>query len=446
MRTSAVLFVYPFLAGLIFGTFQKSYTRMASIREDVAAAKTTTGMTNANANISHAPNNRTAAPSPNHNSSFQQQQQKYRYTPKDHYCSDKCHDMFATVLGLLSQEETNANLTQKLHKASDWKNCHCDNRFCQQPLKLRPPPTYSVIGHSLTYCPWSNQAIDTLLQLLNRNQNETSVCTPSKVEQFYPDKAWERYNFGDFFKKKGIWETDQQWHQTPKPAGSLMEAFYKYGTQHYNLSNSEVYSANKYKILAHVVSERIRNNTTNNIALPPPRTLVIHLRLGDVIDSAADSVAELLQEPPKYYWRQLASGKCCGKPWERPDAPPHAIAWNQYVRPLSYYTTRLLQSPQQLTQYDTVVLMGAAHKGQDLPSDVSSARGSCLYTQALETYVRTIWPHVNVRWRLAQPPDSDMIFASQSAGVLQSGGGYSMILKQLQKQFVAMQQQQQQQS
>ncbi|CAB9505060.1 expressed unknown protein [Seminavis robusta] len=355
-------------------------------------------------------------------------------------CPEQCHSMFLSVLEYSSQQHVN-NKNARMDHQDEWKECRCDDLFCNQTTTTTPITTPSSSSHDtatspfLSHCNWSHTAIDALVYWVENNKNQ-NLCSVEEMEKFYPPHEWDHYNFGDFFKRVQAWGGDK-WHQNYKKQGSIMEEFYNYATQNFDMSDPAIYKAQKYKILTHVVQERLshqNNNDNHHDNSPPPNTLLIHLRLGDVIDSAAaDSVSELLQEQ-RYYWRRKSKTQkgCCSNPWEHPEYPPFKEPYNAYVRPLSYYTTQLLQQ-----NYTHVVLMGSAHRGDFiLPEPFRTCHKSCLYARALQGYIQTIWPHVTVTLRLGQSPDADMVFAAQADGFLESGGGYSKLLGVLQRNVV----------
>ncbi|CAB9513076.1 expressed unknown protein [Seminavis robusta] len=352
-------------------------------------------------------------------------------------CSVRCYNMFAksTGFGSLSNKRT-------AYGTKAWDKCHCDDLFCEEPLEFKPLSNDRSVGSVLRHCQWSHRAIDTLADMVNRS----NICSPDQQDAFVPDKQWERYNFADFFNRRHVWE-GEQWCIKPKIPGSLMEAFYTHAMATINTTDEHEYDAKKYDLLTHVVRERVRcltnksdcnvkppHSATQAPLLPEPGTLLIHVRLGDVIDSAADSVQDLLKEQMYYYrLNSTAKGGCCTNPWEHPENPPLKLLWNRYVRPLSYFREQLQSVHQE--RFASIVLMGAAHKGQDLPEEFRNALGSCIYTHALKVYVQTAWPNHKVTLRLGQPPDNDVIFASQAKYLVASGGVFSRLLRQLRYNF-----------
>eukprot|EP00797_Seminavis_robusta_P022147 Sro350_g123640.3 (390) ;mRNA; r:5559-6728 len=271
------------------------------------------------------------------------------------------------------------------------------------------------------------------------------MCTAPEVQKYFLSEEWERYNFGDMFFGRGVW-AGENYHKQPKKSGSLMEAHYEANMEHIKKTGKKK-GKKKYQVLYGVMKQTVEAMADDNlrfdlnIDLPPPKTLVVHLRLGDVIDSAVENVQELLEEQ-QYYFRRKDNkqGSCCDDPWVKPKHLPYRQAWNAYVKPLSYFTQQIQQLAQDNNknnnnnhEFTHIVIMGAAHKGQDLPADFQTADRSCLYTNALHHYFQKAFPKATVTQRLGQPPDSDVLYASLSDGFIQSGGGYSQLLASFQQ-------------
>jgi hypothetical protein len=173
-----------------------------------------------------------------------------------------------------------------------------------------------------------------------------------------------------------------------------------------------------------VVKDKLAKTPSHE--LPLPNTLVIHLRLGDVLEDVADAVRDLLLEQ-KYYFRWHAqTGKAVAPSRKTKNLPPLISDENAFVKPLSYFYDNLVQ-PARESQYNHVVLMGASHfqLGGVPPTK------SCPYAKALQLFLSKMLPHVHVSLRLSKPPDDDVLFATSADHFLSSGGGYSNLLKRL---------------
>ncbi|CAB9502342.1 expressed unknown protein [Seminavis robusta] len=324
-------------------------------------------------------------------------------------CHTECQYMFAERMGYA---------TMVTHSIGDWDTCRCGKIFCQGNIT----ENHSSEEDVLSSCSWSPAAINTLVELVQRED----ICTPSHVQDFYLPEEWEKYQFGDFFREQAQWRGDD-WHTQHRKEDSFIEAYYqkaiKSGTR-----------GNNYDLLHQVVKEKLRNmtkavNGPNKDVLPKPRTMVVHLRIGDVVDLDPHTVQELL-ETQRYFYRFNKGGICCAMPWQQPDWDPIEEDFNAYVRPLSYYKEALLTN--QSTSFDHVVLMGAVHKGQ-VGVRAYYATKSCIYTTTIQRYIQKVWPQAEVTLRLAQHPDEDLVFASHSKKLVTSGGGYSKIISRLQE-------------
>jgi len=191
----------------------------------------------------------------------------------------------------------------------------------------------------------------------------SNACDSSQVEEFSLDSAWENYSFADSIKGRCC----------PDPEKEPTSLRTEYGRiairEHPDPKSKCGYQSRDLSIISRLIKQRINNvtksstnpNATNII--PAANSLIIHVRVGDVIDWSLDSVEDLLLEP-KYYFRSVNGRKCCLNPFQHPTKPILKESWNLYVKPLSYFAhvarTTLTQDLQQNAP-KTIVLMGAAH-------------------------------------------------------------------------------------
>lgn len=245
-----------------------------------------------------------------------------------------------------------------------------------------------------------------------------SHCDDKHVAQFSPDPYWEHYQFADFFKgilvyqREGDFKKNWLAYNSSFP-GSLEDEYHK-------ASVAKGTQSLDYELLQEIIRRRAAKKQ-----LPSPNTLVIHLRLGDVVDAAFESVEKLLLKQ-HYFYRENKT-----EPWKaKRDSKELVAPWNAYVRPLATYSGIDL-----VRQYKSVVIMGSAHMGQ-IPEEYSKRvikRKSCLYAGALQAYLQRF--KIKVTLRVGKPPDEDMVFASQAKGYFKSGGGFSNITAELVKRF-----------
>jgi hypothetical protein len=302
-----------------------------------------------------------------------------------------------------------------------WKDCHCNELFCAH------------VHTAQSACLWSHIAIDALLDSLDLD----AVCDAAYAQQFFPDPYWERYQLadavnGERFRKsqRSSGNIQEKWNHHESPyKGSLADDYHK-------ASVLQNVTWGHYELLYNAVKERIRKTPMEKI--PRPHTLVIHLRLGDVIDGSLDSVRELLFDQ-RYYYRNTTSidtknpDNRLPTPLQAPNNPPFAMDWNAYVRPLRYYSHVLLHNRKASLRSgykQTVILMGSAHLGQVGGTNMTATK-SCQYTKALQAYIGRIMPQAKISLRLGNPPDEDVVFAMQADEYVMGGGSFSRLINTL---------------
>ena len=157
----------------------------------------------------------------------------------------------------------------------------------------------------------------------------------------------------------------------------------------------------------------------NSIAKPdsPPRdAIVVHLRVGDVVDFSRHSVTEMLADYTYYY-------------------PNNIHSWNKYVMPLSFFAG--LQIP----PGETVVLGMATTKnafkdtirrkadGSLVPLSAGDPLKSCQYVDAVVKHFRRRGHPVVLR--SGNVPDDDIAYYSRSSFFVPTGGSFSRLLAAL---------------
>lgn len=141
---------------------------------------------------------------------------------------------------------------------------------------------------------------------------------------------------------------------------------------------------------------------------PGPTDVVIHVRIGDVVDHSHHSVRELLEKPRTFY--------------------PDAYVKTVYVKPYSYYDKVI---PDSVVEGATVHLVGGTHAGFSKVALPRLPIKSCMYVQALQEYFLTQRKAKNVKLRLGQTPDDDVLFITQSKQFVRGGGGFSRVMGEL---------------
>tara|TARA_B100000900_G_scaffold405073_1_gene414189 strand:+ start:1148 stop:1636 length:489 start_codon:yes stop_codon:yes gene_type:complete len=144
-------------------------------------------------------------------------------------------------------------------------------------------------------------------------------------------------------------------------------------------------STNNYKVLKSI----IENHEYKNKKIPDKNTIVIHLRVGDVIDNTEISVDNFLNE--SHYK-------------------------NHYVRNLSYYKKII-------KKFDKSVKNIVFVYGYHIDSDHSKSEE---YIEKLKQFFES--NNFNVSKRKNQNADDDFIYMCNSRYFVQSGGGFSKII------------------
>ena len=285
---------------------------------------------------------------------------------------------------------------------------------------------------------FSNNYIDNK-QPSSSSSSSSSCSTQAQLDAFFTPPGWEHYQFSDGFKNLHQKQTEQ-WRYLyirRAPKSALLRDYFE-STR----GNWESYAALNKLVNKRARSSNSKKSTSDSSGLglgllPPQNALVIHLRLGDVIDKARQSTRDLLYEQQYYYSEEDVNLPCPG---------PHAndignftplkVDWNAYVKPLSYFSQRL----DIISQYSSVILMGSAHKGggihkgkQKCPEEDMTSQKSCEYIHALKVFLERSLPRdISIDLRLGQTPDDDIVFGSQASCFISSGGGFSDIIKRLQ--------------
>ena len=161
-----------------------------------------------------------------------------------------------------------------------------------------------------------------------------------------------------------------------------------------NLKGSK---SNRYSVLHKIVKSR----TTPQL-IPNENTLVIHLRIGDVIDDSKSSVDEMLTTYKIYTINE--------RKWKGIN----------YARPFSYYKN-IITNIKNLPIYN-IILIGGYH----IAGDHSKSEE---YVNKIKLFFEQ--HNYNVDTRINNDPDEDFIFMSNSTYFVESGGGYSELISKM---------------
>jgi len=149
----------------------------------------------------------------------------------------------------------------------------------------------------------------------------------------------------------------------------------------------------KYNILADIVRER-SNNTDD---LPNDKDLIVHLRVGDVVEYNSSNLSQILTN---YSYNFL----------------------HNYTCPIRNIQDKISKSKE---NFDKIILVAGSHK------DILSPR-SCKYIDVVKKYFENNG-HI-VELRLGKNPDDDFIFMSNAKYFIPScSGNYTLLVKKIVK-------------
>jgi len=149
----------------------------------------------------------------------------------------------------------------------------------------------------------------------------------------------------------------------------------------------------KYNILADIVRER-SNNTDD---LPNDKDLIVHLRVGDVVEDNSSNLSQILTN---YSYNFL----------------------HNYTCPIRNIQDKINKSKE---NFDKIILVAGSHK------DILSPR-SCKYIDVVKKYFENNG-HI-VELRLGKNPDDDFIFMSNAKYFIPScSGNYTLLVKKIVK-------------
>ena len=257
-------------------------------------------------------------------------------------------------------------------------------------------------------CPWSHFAARTFLEPAEKQ------CTPEVAQQLLVDPKYDDYRISDIFRLRAGLDV-----------ASIIEKYHGSIMDEYNRTTMEKhgwYKKADYDVLVDVLRRRAHTTTD----LPGPNTTVVHLRIGDVLDYAVESVEDMLVKKHYFYRADPDAAvidKGAGHPLDFPHYPELKEDWNNYVRPLNFF------SQVDWRYHPDVVLLGSAHMQYDKEVPTTIPTKSCHYVYVLKTYLERFGVKVTIR--SGHMPDDDLLFASQAKIFVQSGGGFSRTIAEV---------------
>jgi hypothetical protein len=147
-----------------------------------------------------------------------------------------------------------------------------------------------------------------------------------------------------------------------------------------------------------ILSEIIRKKSSQKL-LPNRDELIIHLRIGDVIDKVNISVDDFVKD----YQQKRGKG----------------VPNIQYVKPYIYYDNIIKKLPKNI---NNVVLIGGYHRTGNHSKSID-------YVNKIKLFFEN--RGFNVNTRINNDPDEDFIYMSNSYHFVQSGGGFSNIINKI---------------
>jgi hypothetical protein len=308
------------------------------------------------------------------------------------------------------------------------------------------PPTQDLMTAAKAVTQLESENLDRNLEKRLRGRKSNGEggegrCDAATVEKYLLPSKWQGYRFNDWFANNGRFgESIAEWEKLK--CVSMSERTSKCGSAvpvcdcdarmarpffpdslfaQYHKRSVETHGGwNNVTLLKTVVAAAIARAPAQTKG-PPLNTVVIHVRVGDVIDMASASVAALLDSPHYFYTndgdRAVLSGLAISQ------------NWNQYVVPLAFF--RELIDKGEIQPGDKVVLMAASHE------DVALLRRgakplpekSCSYLNRVRDFF--VGHGVQTTIRVGHTPDEDIMYAAQSRRFVHSHGGFSGLLGRL---------------
>ena len=190
-----------------------------------------------------------------------------------------CRDAFLAGIEPFRTYKDNEARPELLPWIQVWRQNCCDALFCINASRRKSRQES---------CQWTPFALEFIIP----QRPEETVCTKAMVEPFFTDPYWDHYRFTDYWKGTLLRRANvNSWdeYETGYP-GSLMHEYHQASIRAgVNQNWPLMMKLLKQKVAALPLEERV-----------PPDTLLIHLRLGDVIDYAVEDVPKLLLHQLQY--------------------------------------------------------------------------------------------------------------------------------------------------
>lgn len=227
------------------------------------------------------------------------------------------------------------------------------------------------------------------------------TCSMRERNAYKEDPKWKRYDFNDLFRHRN---TVFEKNAIRGPPHSLINEYYATANDKGDLNTLCMLTRKRAQRDSH--PERFHR-----------ASLILHLRVGDVVDDSVYSLGTMLTQQTCFYTQDLKG--CQGQ------------GWDQYVKPL----TTFQNLPQKVGKVpgDVIIMMGAHQAPGSMPLGYDDpGPRSCWYVHAVKAYLQTLWPSTKITIRTGgNSPDDDMVMASLARAIITTGGGFSSLLGDL---------------
>ena len=226
----------------------------------------------------------------------------------------------------------------------------------------------------------------------------TDTCGVRERNAYKTDPAWQNYEFNDLFRHpNAVFQKNRK----VGPPQSLINEYYATAGGKGDLDT--LCTLTRKRALRDSHPERFYR-----------ASLILHLRVGDVVDDSVYSLGTMLKQPTCFYTHNLTK---CG-----------SEVWDQYVKPLAAFQSL----PEKIDKEpEHVIIMIGSHQGSGMPTVDDPGPRSCWYTHAVKAYLQTLWPRTNITIRTGNSPDDDIVLASLARAIITSGGGFTGLLGDL---------------
>jgi GR25 family glycosyltransferase involved in LPS biosynthesis len=263
-------------------------------------------------------------------------------------------------------------------------------------LGKNPDEDLIFISNAKWYIPSGGGFSRILIELIKRGGG--TVFEHSNIEKFEsPDlyTGWNLYRFGDMFRYQE-WREKDPYGQGMSPRNFHLSKYPKSIASEYLRSTND---EGNYKILSNIIKKR-----TNRNSIPDKNSLIVQLRVGDVIEQDNYTNGASASDFLNYETPTGATGEL-------------------YVKPISYYEQLLPEIKRK--PINKIILVAGSH------IKFPNYNKSMAYIYGIKEFFEK--NGFKVELRLGKNPDEDLIFISNSKWYIPAGGGFSVILSELVK-------------